>query len=217
MFLCLFQSLRLKLLLLLLQCVKTKQQQQPFACETLPCANYTVVRCLNRTDGRGHYLISNDTAFAARTASKSMWNERLVLRGRLTGFIVQEFTVRPFKNSDNIITGAILAFHVPVGFRYSAFAAVEYADFTGVKTAVFNGGREPALFQDSFSLKAEAEATTNVETFALSLSRRRLCSFSSRTIGKDELQDELVADGFWLLPEPMLSPNSWHLGANAAL
>ena len=143
--------------------------------------NYSIHRCLNTSTGYGYYSVT-----------ASPWNPRVVLRGRLSGIIVQEFTVIHFENR----TGLLLTFHVPLGYEYFAFSSTDYEDIGKGKSS-YQGGISSAIFEDSFVLPGSND----------SILRDIPCNFSYG--GND-----LVSHGYWILPVANLPRNKWLFDAN---
>lgn len=147
---------------------------------------YTVQRCLNSMTGWGYYSVT-----------ASPWNSRVIIRGRLVGFIVQEFKVIHFENR----TGLLLAFHVPMGYEYSAFASTDYIDFDNGMRSTFNGGKSPAIFNDSFFLAGLNDSVHNSPP----------CNFSDSNNDK-----KLVSYGYWIMSRNILPKDRWLFGLNGA-
>ena len=77
-------------------------------------AGVEVCRFLNHEIGSGYYLVSGNSSFV---------HPGLIIRGRLSGLIVQNF------KAISTEVGIRLDFNVPLGFKYFSFADIEYYDY----------------------------------------------------------------------------------------
>jgi len=146
-------------------------------CVSWATNHHIIQRCMdtyNHNSNKGFYKLKNHN---------KPYHKGLILHGRLSGLVVQEF---------NIINEGeykILHFHVPCNYSYSAFASVLYSNhtFSNKSRTLINA----VIFTDEFFIPTCGIPIQNRHT--------TLCRI-------EDLNTRHFTNGYWLLPNASYLP-----------